>query len=619
MDERTRNDGLVDLPPNRRVIVIDDNPEIHRDLKDILGGDEETQTSEIRAALFGEQATAEDQRFQIDSAYQGEEGFKLVQQAKQTGQPYAVAFVDVRMPPGWDGVTTIKHIWEADPDVQVIVCTAYADYGWQELTDHLGRRDQWLVLKKPFDTIEAKQLTTALAEKWRLTQQARLKMNTLERMVEERTRELQEANERLVREMEERERAQAAAREKEEQLRHAQKMEVVGALAGGIAHEFNNLLQVITGYTQYALDDVSPESDLQHDLTEVLKAAEKAATLTRQLLSFGRRQPLRMANLDPAELLEDLVKLVRPLMGQKIELKVEVLDELPPIFGDANQLHQVLLNLCLNARDAMPDGGTLTLRCQREVLPDRRNEPRHSKINLPPGEYVVFVVEDTGCGMTPEVMERIFEPFFTTKDVGKGTGLGLSTAYGIVQQHKGTIHVESTPGRGSRFRIYIPAAAALQRGGEPDHVSPHQRYAGNETVLVVEDEPAVRELAVRSLQKAGYTVLSAGDGEEALNVFQDHCDEIDLVVLDMVMPKLNGREAYERMKERKPDLPAVFCTAYDPKTANVGFVESNALRLLQKPYRSEVLLKTVRACLDRRPVEGEAQRWTEDLLAEVSN
>ncbi len=607
-------------PNNRRIIVIDDNPAIHRDLRQILEDNTSSNlvAAESRAALFGT-VVEQGESFQVDVAYQGQEGCEKIRAAREAGKPYAVAFVDVRMPPGWDGVVTIKNIWKIDPDVHVVICTAYADYGWQELTEQLGHSDQWLVLRKPFDTVEAKQLATALAAKWRATQQARLKMNQLEQLIEIRTRDIQLANKKLTEEIRERERAQAAEREKDELLRHAQKMEIVGALAGGVAHEFNNLLQVIIGYTQYALEELDPDSDISKDLNETLRAAEKAATLTKQLLSFGRRQPLRLADLNPVELIQEVDKLIRPLLGEHIEVELQVLGEPPKIRGDANQLHQVLLNLCVNARDAMPDGGKLTLRCQHERLPDRRSQG-FWVVDLPPADYVVFSVEDTGCGMSPEVMKRIFEPFFTTKEAGKGTGLGLAMVYGIVKQHGGGIYVESTPGKGTSFRIYIPVTKVQgkERPTEKNSQTKEKRYEGNETILVVEDEPAVRRLAVRSLQRMGYRVLEARNGAEGVELFNKHSKEIDLVILDMLMPKLNGRDAYEQMRNTRPDLKAIFCSAHDPESARKGFWKDSAPHLIQKPYRSETLLKTVRAVLDGKPVNTLMQQKVDELLAEVN-
>ncbi|NOX53987.1 MAG: response regulator [Planctomycetes bacterium] len=292
------------VSPNNRVLVIDDNPQIHEDLGKILGqGSRTAGLSASRSVLFGDDADRLSGGFQVDFAFQGEQGYEMIRDAHGAGEPYAVAFVDVRMPPGWDGIKTIKHIWQVDPAVQIVICTAYADYAWHEIIQELGHPDQWLVLKKPFDNIEVRQLACALAEKWRLSRQAELKMSLLEKLVDERTASLRAANEKLIQEMEERERAQAEAREKDEQLRHAQKMELVGALAGGVAHEFNNLLQVISGYTRYAMDELDPQSDPYQDLDEVVKAADKAASLTSQLLGFSRRQPLKMSYLDPRELL----------------------------------------------------------------------------------------------------------------------------------------------------------------------------------------------------------------------------------------------------------------------------------------------------------------------------
>jgi len=298
-----------------------------------------------------------------------------------------------------------------------------------------------------------------------------------------------------------------------------------------------------------------------------------------------------------------------------IELTVETLGDPEPIYGDATQLHQVLLNLCLNARDAMPNGGQLILRCQQETICDRRGPGEKPLVDLAPGEYVVFTVQDTGCGMTPEVMERIFDPFFTTKDVGKGTGLGLAMVYGIVQQHQGAIHVESELGVGTTFRVYLPVASPVAETPEvPGAGGIEESLRGSETVLVAEDEPSVRKLAVRSLQRAGYKAFEATTGQEAVELFEQHADEIDLVVLDVMMPGMTGRQAYERIKSIRPDVQAIFCTAYDPTAGETDFAEQCGLPLLQKPYRSEQLLRTIRDCLNGSREQTQTETFADALV-----
>jgi PAS domain S-box-containing protein len=722
---------------NRRVLVIDDNPAIHDDFRKILTPSSAAVTALDAAelAVFGSGETAAPQtRVEITSAYQGQEGVALVKQAQEAGRPFALAFVDVRMPPGWDGVETARRIWELDADIQVVLCTAYSDYSWSEMYQKLGQRDGLLILKKPFDAVEALQLTHALTAKWQLHQQARRKMEALEGAVAERTRELaksfsllhatlesttdgivavdlagkvvsynakfaailqfppdllaradvaelrtfaatrvkdataflqrtQEIQshpeaegfdlielkdgrtfERYVfpqridggcvgtvinwRDITERKRNETAARafsklgqrlsgattardafgiisevsrelfgwdafcirlydaksdaivsglivdsttegqlvtseqvepmppselyrrvmaqggefisrdepttplpglvpfgnvtrksavllfapirspgrvlgiltvqsytprtyqprdlpllqtladqcggvferiwaeealrQSQMQLFQAQKLETVGHLAGGIAHEFNSIMTVLIGQSDLLLEDLPPGSSLRENAQEIGKAAQRSATLTRQLLAYGRKQMLRLEVLDLNDILTRLTSMIRHLLGTSVEVHVTTHPGTKSVRVDAGQMEQVIVNLVMNAADAMPEGGQLTL----ETLPitlthdDIRQVPE-----LKPGEHVLLIVSDTGVGMSETVRNRAFEPFFTTKDVGKGTGLGLSTCYGIIKQSGGHIAVHSEPGQGTTFRIYLPVAGAKAAAG----------------------------------------------------------------------------------------------------------------------------------------------------------
>jgi signal transduction histidine kinase/ActR/RegA family two-component response regulator len=385
----------------------------------------------------------------------------------------------------------------------------------------------------------------------------------------------------------------AELRKKDDQLRQSQKLEAVGALAGGIAHEFNNLLQAIGGYTRYAMEELKPEGQPYKDLQSVLQAADRAAALTRQLLSFSRRQSVERKNLDANQMVADLTKMLRPLLGEHLHLKLLLGKGAGTVFADAGSFQQVLINLCLNARDAMPSGGDIVVKTERVNV-----TPAFAELyaDVKPGRYMVLSVADTGHGMTPEIRQHIFEPFFTTKPVGQGTGLGLPTVYGIVQQHEGAIHVFSEPGRGTTFKIYLPAIEAPDEA--PNRTTILSVAGGAETILLAEDDPIVREIAQRILVNGGYTVLTAADGEEALDVFRAHRHEISLVLLDAVMPKLTGAEVYRRLKNEYPETRVVFCSGYDPETAQSNFIVDERLRLVEKPYKPETLLRTVREVLD---------------------
>jgi signal transduction histidine kinase/DNA-binding response OmpR family regulator len=385
-------------------------------------------------------------------------------------------------------------------------------------------------------------------------------------------------------------------RRTEEQLQQAQKLEAVGSLAGGIAHEFNNLLQAIVGYAGYAIEGLPENGQRYRDLDQVLKAANRATTLTRQLLSFSRRQALQRTHLNPNEAVTELVKMLRPLIGENIELRTILADEAGLIYVDRGQFHQMLLNLCINARDAMPGGGQLVIRTEHVDLGESYCEC-HPGVRT--GRHLRLTVADTGCGMTPDVKERIFEPFFTTKEVGVGTGLGLAMVYGMVLQHDGVIHVYSEPGAGTTFRIHLPIAdggATTSATRSIANVS-----GGTETILVAEDDPMVRDLIVRILSRAGYEIVVAHDGEEALRAFVENADRISLALLDLVMPKMGGNRLFQRLKELQPDLQVVFCSGHDPAMNQAELIVAQGMPLIQKPFDPTELLWTIRSVLDATP------------------
>ena len=390
-----------------------------------------------------------------------------------------------------------------------------------------------------------------------------------------------------------RKQAEAAREKLEGQLRQSQKMEAIGQLAGGIAHDFNNLLQAILGYGDLALDDLRGNANARSAVREMLKASQRAKTLVSQLLAFSRRQVLDMCDVDLNALIGDLVEMIRRLIGEHIRLDVLAGHSLGVIHADPGQIEQILVNLCVNARDAMPDGGTITIETEN-VRIDEEYCRTHAWAK--PGRYVMLSVTDTGCGMDAETLANVFEPFFTTKDVGQGTGLGLSTVYGLISQHGGFVHAYSELGEGSTFKIYFPSVerAAANVG----HKIEGAVSGGNETILLAEDEPVVRELTREVLERAGYRVLAAQDGREALRVFDQNADEIDLAMLDVIMPELGGKAVYEVVRERKPDLPVLFTSGYSMNAVHTNFVLDEGLELIQKPASRQSLLRRVRAALD---------------------
>ncbi|REK12240.1 MAG: PAS domain S-box protein [Planctomycetota bacterium] len=397
----------------------------------------------------------------------------------------------------------------------------------------------------------------------------------------------------FIRDVTQAKQAEEELRIRDEQLRHAQKLESLGTLAGGVAHEFNNLLQSVQGYTRYAMEGLPPESRHYQDLEVVLTAAQRAATLTRQLLGFSRRQVLNYVDLDPNQIIKDSVRMLRPLIGEHISLELALQEGARHVHADAAHLQQLLINLCVNARDAMPEGGRLLIQTE-EVDLDEADCTHFPELS--PGHYLTLVVSDTGCGMAPEVLEHIFDPFFTTKEVGKGTGLGMATVYGVVSQHRGTVRVESTPGGGTAVTIYLPTVEPQPPLEDTADISPPARHG--ETVLVAEDDPLVRELTERTLGSAGYRTISADDGAEAVRIFEARRHEISLVLLDVVMPRINGHEVYRQMRLIDPNVKAIFASAYDLETAQLGFIGDQGLRFVQKPADPAELLKTVREVLD---------------------
>ncbi len=397
----------------------------------------------------------------------------------------------------------------------------------------------------------------------------------------------------IVRDLTERNRAAEELRKRDEKLRHSQKLEALGTLAGGVAHEFNNLLQSIQGYTAYAMEGLADDDTRRHDLELVLKASRRAAALTRQLLGFSRREMLQFSDLDLNQVVRESARLLQPLIGEHIRLELSLDEHAGNVHADAAHLQQLLINLCVNARDAMPSGGQLLIKTEPVVL-DKRSVTVYP--NLEPGRYLALTISDTGCGMTKDVLEHAFDPFYTTKEVGQGTGLGLSAVYGVVTQHKGTVRVYSEPGVGTSVKVMLPVIEGPVESDEKPPAVPGARPS--ETILVAEDEPLVRELAVRTLSSAGYQTIQAADGAEALHEFESRPHEISLVLLDVVMPGMNGHDVYQRMRLLDPDVKAIFTSAYDVEAAQIGFIGDAGLRFVQKPCESTVLLQAVREVLD---------------------
>jgi len=686
---------------NHRILIIDDNPSIHEDVRKILGAParEDSALDSEAAELFGTDSGAlAGVGFEIDSAFQGQEGLAMVERALDEGRPYAMTFVDVRMPPGWDGIETISRIWKLNPEMQVVICTAYSDYSWEDMVRKVGKTDSLVILKKPFDNVEVLQLAHTLTRKCRI--------------VAARTRDLEAANGQLRKEIEDRQQAQkelvlsedrfakafqaspipmaiqslitsryidvneafltmtgyrrlqvisrtpmelqlypdpdapvllmvqlqedrsvrnfecqirthsaeirdcvvsaeafelsdetvalVAAQDVSEQrklelkLRHAQKLEAVGQFAAGVAHDFNNMLTVIQGHASIQLAAANVEKDLSDSLNHVVFAAERAAALTRQLLTFSRKHVVQPQALDLNAIIRNLHEMLSRLIGEHIDLRCELGEDLPAIFADASNIEQVVMNIVANARDAMPNGGRLTLQTGVVEI-DLTRASRHPQARA--GRHVFLRFTDTGCGINPKTLNHIFEPFFTTKEVGKGSGLGLATVYGIVARQDGWIEVTSEEGCGATFEILLPVCE--EKVEESPKTYDDDLPVGTETILVVEDEPAVREIITFVLRRQGYNILEAGDGPEAMSLWAEQGGEVDLLVTDIVMPKgMKGNALADKLRAQKPELKVIFSSAYSSDFATEASPVSERISFLEKPYRPEVLVRAVRDCLD---------------------
>lgn len=389
-------------------------------------------------------------------------------------------------------------------------------------------------------------------------------------------------------------RAEEALHESEEKLRQSQKLESIGRLAGGIAHDFNNLLTAIIGYSEICLNELREDDPLRNSILEISKASERAADLTHQLLAFSRRQVLQPRVIDLNAVISDLNRMLRRLLGEDVELVTQLDSSMGRVKADPGQIQQVIINLAVNARDAMPRGGKLIIETANIEMSDQdvQNKPE-----LSPGPYAMITVSDNGTGMDESIIEKIFEPFFTTKETGKGTGLGLATVYGIVAQSEGHIQVHSQLGRGSTFNIYLPRIdAEVERVAEAP-VS-QSEYSGTETILLVEDDEIVRRMAQMILGRNGYNVLVATNGGEALLICEQYEETIDLMLTDVVMPRMSGRVLAERLLSLRPEMNVLYMSGYSEDAIAHHGVLDEGINFIEKPFTPDTLARRTRQLLD---------------------
>lgn len=503
--------------------------------------------------------------------------------------------MDIQIQGDIDGIETTRRIRERF-DVPIVYLTAFSD---ETTLERAKATEAFAYVLKPFKDRELYSSIEFALYRHQTGVELQKHHDELETRVEERTAELARVNEELKHEMKERQLAVEGRALLEEQLRQSQKMEALGQLAGGVAHDFNNMLTIITGYSELVINRMSDKDPIVSDMLAIKEAGDRAATLTSQLLTFGRRQALQYSTIDLNGTVESARDMLQRMIGEDIHFEIDLQPGPHYIKTDPGQLDQVLVNLVVNARDAMPRGGRLRIETAAIAL----DQPLTNRfLKLEPGEYIRLRVTDSGSGITDKVLNRIFEPFYTTKDKGKGTGLGLSMAYSLVEQSGGQIDVASRPDEGTRFDLYLPITNARpeEKLSETSPAPEPSSENGNEIILLVEDEDVVRDLARRVLSDYGYDVLEARQGEEALALSELHAGPIHLLLTDLVMPKMSGPELAQNLQALRPDMPVLYMSGYnDEKVLRYGMQEQQ-IHFLQKPFTPNALIAKIRQVINLR-------------------
>ncbi len=678
---------------SRKIIVIDDDKAIWQAYTSVLTFPEtEANTPGQRMAILltpvKNSATPAAPLFELTFASQGKDALTMIREAAAAERPFSVAFIDIRMPPGWDGMETAAQIRQIDLNIEFVFVTAYSDRSREEIVQKVGDPSKILFLRKPFDPEELYQLALSLSEKWRIARQEKMAAASLAeseskfRALVETTNDFVweiDANglfvycsplckqmygftpEELVgkpftqlfktdeaeahhlffehcrdeagifhgcqrncrhkdgreiiietngvpiigrngkvcgfrgidRDITERLRIQEEKFKLEEQYHQAQKMEAIGTLAGGIAHDLNNLLTPILGYTEISRLGLNPDSALAKNLETVQISAQKAAGLIRQILTFSRKQVISLETFNINDLINGFIKMLRRMIREDVELVLDLADQLWPVNMDRGQVEQILMNLVVNARDAIDNGGVVIIRtANTAIASDQKVADTAGTIFN--GNYVVLTVEDNGEGMDQDTIQRIFDPFFTTKPLGQGTGLGLATVYGIVRQHDGHILIDSISGKGSAFSIYLPRT---QEKIEPLPASAISMQGGGETILLAEDDSSVRTLAATLLESLGYKMISAENGNDALDQYKEADGRIDLLITDVIMPGLGGNELVTRVRAIEPALPVLFVSGYPQDMTKETLIDSPNTDFIQKPFVLHILDNKIRELL----------------------
>jgi two-component system NtrC family sensor kinase len=547
-----------------RVLIVDDSPPIHEDFRQILAGGESSDIDSLEGLLFGDPVPAAPaRRFELDSAFQGQEALALVQRAVAAGQPYAVCFLDVRMPPGWDGPETLRQLWAVDPALQVVLCTAYSDYSWSEIVERCGDTDRLLILKKPFEVPEVRQLAHALAEKWRLARVQARRLADLEALVAERT-------EALRREMAERARA-------EHELHQTQRLEALGRLAAGIGHEINNPLAFILGSIEAAQEtlvglEAQIDADTYRDIARFLEAAtigsDRIAQIVRSIKMFVRPDEAAPEAVDVPAAVRLALDMAAVDVPEHVAIDTD-LGAVPLVLGKRVEVEQLLINLFRNAVQALAGQQEREARVRVSCRRD--------------GERVLIEVADTGAGIAQSDLDKIFDPFFTTRPVGQGTGLGLSICHAIVTGMGGTIDVRSAEQDGTTVTVGLPVMdaplAAPVAAEEPR--PPPSSVVLRGRILIVDDEPFVLQMMMHALR--AHDVVGTGSGREAIG--RCLAEPFDLILCDLMMPEISGMELYETILQARPALAEriVFVTGGAQLDGVRQFLDEVPNEYLEKP------------------------------------